>query len=120
MPAYECSLSSDRDRKHWVAARSPEEAVTKAVTKLSASNRDDVIVQQDEDVLDTWFSSALLPFSVFGWPEKVFIGCEMQNNGCNYFGDLLTTLSNTVPNKPHFQLFYKTTLYYFLNKVISL
>ncbi len=27
-------------------------------------------VQQDEDVLDTWFSSWLWPFSVFGWPEK--------------------------------------------------
>lgn len=26
--------------------------------------------EQDEDVLDTWFSSALWPFSVFGWPEK--------------------------------------------------
>ena len=25
---------------------------------------------QDEDVLDTWFSSALWPFSTFGWPEK--------------------------------------------------
>jgi valyl-tRNA synthetase len=25
---------------------------------------------QDEDVLDTWFSSALWPFSVFGWPEQ--------------------------------------------------
>jgi valyl-tRNA synthetase len=24
---------------------------------------------QDEDVLDTWFSSALLPFSCFGWPN---------------------------------------------------
>ena len=28
------------------------------------------IVRQDEDVLDTWFSSQLWPFSVFGWPEK--------------------------------------------------
>ncbi len=27
-------------------------------------------VRQDEDVLDTWFSSALWPFSVFGWPEE--------------------------------------------------
>jgi len=27
-------------------------------------------LQQDPDVLDTWFSSGLLPFSVFGWPEK--------------------------------------------------
>ncbi len=27
-------------------------------------------VKQDEDVLDTWFSSNLWPFSVFGWPEE--------------------------------------------------
>ncbi len=26
--------------------------------------------QQDDDVLDTWFSSALWPFSTLGWPEK--------------------------------------------------
>lgn len=25
---------------------------------------------QEEDVLDTWFSSALWPFSTLGWPEK--------------------------------------------------
>jgi hypothetical protein len=25
---------------------------------------------QDEDVLDTWFSSGLFPFSVFGWPDN--------------------------------------------------
>ena len=27
-------------------------------------------IQQDEDVLDTWFSSGLWPFSTLGWPEK--------------------------------------------------
>ena len=27
-------------------------------------------VEQDEDVLDTWFSSALWPFGTMGWPEK--------------------------------------------------
>lgn len=27
-------------------------------------------IRQDEDVLDTWFSSALWPFSTLGWPEK--------------------------------------------------
>jgi len=27
-------------------------------------------ITQDEDVLDTWFSSALWPFSTLGWPEK--------------------------------------------------
>ena len=29
-----------------------------------------VTLKQDEDVLDTWFSSALWPFSTLGWPEK--------------------------------------------------
>lgn len=27
-------------------------------------------IEQDEDVLDTWFSSALWPFSTLGWPDK--------------------------------------------------
>ncbi|MCG7531400.1 valine--tRNA ligase [Psychrobium sp. MM17-31] len=31
---------------------------------------DDVKLRQDEDVLDTWFSSALWPFATMGWPEK--------------------------------------------------
>ncbi|HEX4570011.1 MAG TPA: valine--tRNA ligase, partial [Dongiaceae bacterium] len=30
----------------------------------------DVELSRDEDVLDTWFSSALWPFSTLGWPEK--------------------------------------------------
>ena len=34
--------------------------------KLDAS----VALEQDTDVLDTWFSSALWPFSTLGWPEK--------------------------------------------------
>jgi len=31
---------------------------------------DNKIVRQDEDVLDTWFSSGLWPFATLGWPEK--------------------------------------------------
>ena len=31
--------------------------------------KDDVQLSQDEDVLDTWFSSALWPFSTLGWPD---------------------------------------------------
>ncbi len=31
---------------------------------------DHVPLRQDEDVLDTWFSSALWPFSTLGWPER--------------------------------------------------
>ena len=30
----------------------------------------DLPLRQDDDVLDTWFSSALWPFSTLGWPEK--------------------------------------------------
>ena len=30
----------------------------------------EVALRQDEDVLDTWFSSALWPFSTLGWPER--------------------------------------------------
>lgn len=31
---------------------------------------DDFALRQDNDVLDTWFSSALWPFATMGWPEK--------------------------------------------------
>jgi valyl-tRNA synthetase len=34
------------------------------------NNLGDINLKQDEDVLDTWFSSALWPFSTLGWPEK--------------------------------------------------
>jgi valyl-tRNA synthetase len=37
----------------------------KACSKCKSSK-----VKRDEDVLDTWFSSALWPFSTLGWPEK--------------------------------------------------
>ena len=30
----------------------------------------DITLRQDEDVLDTWFSSALWPFSTLGWPDE--------------------------------------------------
>jgi valyl-tRNA synthetase len=35
-----------------------------------AAAGDDRPLKQDEDVLDTWFSSGLWPFSTMGWPEK--------------------------------------------------
>tara|TARA_B100000965_G_scaffold48895_2_gene35894 strand:+ start:1985 stop:4579 length:2595 start_codon:yes stop_codon:yes gene_type:complete len=31
---------------------------------------DKIILKRDQDVLDTWFSSALWPFSTLGWPQK--------------------------------------------------
>lgn len=53
-----------------MSAHSEAEAKEKAVKKLGV-NINDIIAEQDPDVLDTWFSSALFPFSVFGWPDKV-------------------------------------------------
>ena len=46
-------------------ARSDEEAAQKA----AAAGYTGKLVR-DEDVLDTWYSSALVPFSTLGWPEK--------------------------------------------------
>ncbi|MDH3382332.1 MAG: valine--tRNA ligase, partial [Flavobacteriaceae bacterium] len=43
-----------------------EEAYVAAKKKFG----DDVKLERDSDVLDTWFSSALWPFSTLGWPEK--------------------------------------------------
>ena len=37
---------------------------------------------QDEDVLDTWFSSALWPFSTLGWPEKTDLMEKYFPNDC--------------------------------------
>ncbi|WP_137166031.1 valine--tRNA ligase [Salinimonas lutimaris] len=41
-----------------------------AEVRAKHSLADDVSLSQDEDVLDTWFSSALWPFATMGWPEK--------------------------------------------------
>ena len=41
--------------------------------KLAREKFGDVVkIEQDEDVLDTWFSSGLCPFSTLGWPDETF------------------------------------------------
>ncbi|PHY19817.1 valine--tRNA ligase [Caulobacter sp. BP25] len=47
-----------------------EETEEAAYAAARAQFGPDVQLKQDEDVLDTWFSSALWPFSTLGWPEK--------------------------------------------------
>lgn len=49
-----------------IVARSEEEAYSMARKKYG-----DVKLRRDDDVLDTWFSSAILPFTTFGWPKDV-------------------------------------------------
>lgn len=61
------SLQSD---EYWVSGRTEEEAKKKAALKFGVSP-DKIKLEQDPDVLDTWFSSGLFPFSVMGWPKQV-------------------------------------------------
>jgi valyl-tRNA synthetase len=44
--------------------------ITVARDEVAACSKCNGKVRQDEDILDTWFSSALWPFSTLGWPEK--------------------------------------------------
>jgi valyl-tRNA synthetase len=47
------------------------ENITVEITDApTTGNTADVYIYRDEDVLDTWFSSALWPFATLGWPEK--------------------------------------------------
>ena len=52
----------------------PDGSIYVGIDEADARKRgdlgDDTPLKQDEDVLDTWFSSALWPFSTLGWPEK--------------------------------------------------
>ncbi|STF43433.1 valyl-tRNA synthetase [Escherichia coli] len=75
-----------RDIQDWCISRQlwwvtvSRHGMTKRVTFMFGRNEDevrkennlgaDVVLRQDEDVLDTWFSSALWTFSTLGWPEN--------------------------------------------------
>ncbi|MCC5815546.1 MAG: valine--tRNA ligase [Leptospira sp.] len=61
IPAYYAKDGS------MVVAESPEEAVTLFAKQGINVQASDLV--QDEDVLDTWFSSGLWAFSVYGWPD---------------------------------------------------
>jgi len=56
IPVYTC----DKCRHEWASVNAPGEC-----PKCKSKN-----FQQDPDVLDTWFSSWLWPFSTLGWPEE--------------------------------------------------
>ncbi|XP_071039659.1 valine--tRNA ligase [Parasteatoda tepidariorum] len=76
IPAYyvtienmEMAGDSDSDNERWISARNEEEARLKAAHKFNVAP-ERISLKQDEDVLDTWFSSGLFPFSIFGWPDQ--------------------------------------------------
>jgi len=53
--------------QHYLSHEGPMKAYVK---DLLENMRPGEILTRDEDVLDTWFSSALWPFSTLGWPDK--------------------------------------------------
>ena len=67
IPAYYLPAKEGEDAR-FVVAETPELALEKAKAIDPSVTAADLA--QDEDVLDTWFSSWLWPFSTLGWPEK--------------------------------------------------
>ena len=64
-------------RQLWWGHRIPvyycddcQEVIVSSEKPEACSNCGSTNLHQDEDVLDTWFSSALWPFSTLGWPEE--------------------------------------------------
>jgi len=58
------------DSTPYVVARDEAEARAKAEAQFSGGTHGHpLVLEQDPDALDTWFSSGLWPFSTLGWPE---------------------------------------------------
>lgn len=69
IPAWYAVSETDgeiMDDTPFVVAMNEEEAIATLQSQFGS----DVQVKQDPDVLDTWFSSGLWPFSTMGWPEQ--------------------------------------------------
>lgn len=69
IPAYKVSIKGQSDYK-WVSGINLEDAKQEAVITLGTNDPSNIVVVQDDDVLDTWFSSGLFPLGVFAWPDK--------------------------------------------------
>ncbi|KAF2417220.1 valyl-tRNA synthetase-like protein [Tothia fuscella] len=71
IPAYfiqmEGEAGDEANDASWVTAHTKEEAQKKAEAKFPGKK---ITLTRDPDVLDTWFSSGLWPFSTLGWPKK--------------------------------------------------
>jgi len=76
------------NNEHWVVGRNEAEARENAAKKFNVGkkNKKNIKLSQDEDVLDTWFSSGIFPMSTMGWPNQ-----EEKDLKAFYPGDLLET-----------------------------
>ncbi|XP_054163489.1 valine--tRNA ligase, mitochondrial-like [Oppia nitens] len=71
IPAYNVIIDGQLTDE-WIAAKSYSEALL--IAEHRHPDHTIITVRQDPDVLDTWFSSSLLPLSVNGWPTATVNG----------------------------------------------
>ena len=77
VPAFKVKMASGEylldpenpDDVLWFVEQSREEAEKAIREHLGERAGEIAAIEQDEDVLDTWFSSAMLPFTNFNWPD---------------------------------------------------
>jgi valyl-tRNA synthetase len=92
IPAWHCAVC------HKITVPQPNSTADPTVCAHCGSNE----IVQETDVLDTWFSSGLLPVSVFGWPNLVLPG----NSGAP--GPPM--MGTWEENRANFDAFYPTSL----------
>ena len=92
------------DDDSWVVGRTYEEALVNAQKKFNLPAAQ-LTLEQDPDVLDTWFSSGLFPFSVFGWPDNT--------------DDLSTFYPTTLLETGHDILFFWVARMVFMGQQVS-
>ena len=54
----------------WICAL--DETQANEIARQRGLGKSGLTLRRDDDVLDTWFSSAILPFANFGWPQVVY------------------------------------------------
>ena len=78
IPAYHIEIDgkppggeADADAAdNWVSAVTRDEALAKVRARFPNASPDTITLHHDEDVLDTWFSSGIFPFSICQWPDE--------------------------------------------------
>jgi valyl-tRNA synthetase len=94
----------------WHCAKCPEVTVARE-TPTACSGCGGTELTQETDVLDTWFSSGLLPFTVFGWPKQTtdlaaFYPTDVLVTG---FDILFFWVARMIMLGSHFMLEYTST-----------
>eukprot|EP01025_Chloroclados_australasicus_P019338 TRINITY_DN20546_c1_g1_i1.p1 TRINITY_DN20546_c1_g1~~TRINITY_DN20546_c1_g1_i1.p1 ORF type:complete len:982 (-),score=134.55 TRINITY_DN20546_c1_g1_i1:260-2899(-) len=102
--------SEDGRSNKYVVSGTQEGALNLARQKYGP----EVVVMQEEDVLDTWFSSGLWPFSTLGWPQEIkdletYYPTQMMETGHDilfFWVARMIMMGMFLTNKPPFSIVY--------------